>query len=1669
FIYLVLEGEDGRPQFLDDINILVTVGDITYPYVTSSYPLVINGLDAGEYTINAVSMGTDIYGSVRNDTEKFIVEKNHLTISASVSAPSVDAGEEVVFSNIITAPERTVTAGTVTYYIDGEPIEGDRLSNLTPGSHYLVAKYSDDINFYDAASEEVIFNVVGTIDYVIDAPEVTYPADATISFQSSVPGRYTLSVNDIDYFIVVESAGQIIDIVIPGLNAGSYDIALKANIENYYPIDLANAYTLVVKPVETELVISPKEDETVYYGDVANITVSITEGATGTITYYVDGVEKDTIDIRNEFGISGLSGGEHTVVAEYSGNENYKAVNSTAITITVNPLSPTLTVTTQKIRYGQNATISIGLAGLNDEKLDGVVKVTIDGKEYNVTVSEGVGTLTVSGLNLNTVGYPITAEFAGNDNYTSAINDTEEQEVNPFVPLIEVMPIEIIYGEDAVVNITLTGVNGEKLDGNVYVQLDISPFGEYQNVTVTDGVGKFTAIGLNAGTYALKGYFLAGGNYGYASFVKDDAINVIKSNSSIELKANATDIEYGETVSISAELLCGDVTGEILYYVDERMYEGYTIEGLDLDELGAGEHIVSVRYLGDENYNPSDYDSLTITVSKSTPTIECTVSSNNITYGESVELSSTLSPIAVTGKVIYYLDGEAVNGTTLSGLAVGKHNVVAKYPGDDNFNAVESNTVTITVKKAIPDITVTSEPVKYPNDAVVNFALTGINGTALPGTTIRVTVNGVTYAVVTDEEGKASLTLKGLDADEYPIEAVSVATDLYESASDNTANVVVEKGSLLVTAHASDAYPYVGDEVVFTYTLSATQGGLTGGTVTYYVDGVAIDGDRLSNLTDGTHILVANYTNDPNYKDAVSLPVTIHVLERAVVVSIECDPVAYPNNGTITLTASAAGNYTVIVGEQSHDVEVAAGGGSVTISVAKMNVGTYDVEVKNSDGFVERFEDAYTVIPGNITYTLEAPTVTYPENVILYFGASAMGEYIININGTEKTVTIWGNEIQGIDIGILDAGVYDIGLRAIIDNYNPIDIAKETTLTVLKAETEFTISPKEGETVYYGAVANLTVSLTEGATGTITYYVDGVEKATIDVANEFGIAGLGVGEHTVTAKYNGDKNHLANESTTTITVNKIPLTINIEGHTVSYPNDARVLVDVYGPKGVGLDGITVLVTVNNVTYVVETGASDLGTPLIIKGLDAGEYPITAVSIENDNYQAATYAGDAKVVVNRGDTTITVFAANQTIKYGETTEVSSVLSPGDATGDVTYYVDEASIEGTTVSGLDVGVHTVVAIYDGNKNYKDAWSDPIIITVIKATPTITINANATNITYGDFVDVWAEIPEIRGVVPVTYYVDGEAVEGNTSGKTLSVYDAGNLTVYVTFAGNEDFNPCESEKLTITINKADPTVTVFPNQTTIKYGETIKLEAMVVPDDPSAVVTYYVDGEAIEGDIVSGLGVGTHAVVAKYQGNKNYNAAESETVNITVNKAIPNITVTSEPVNYPNDAALNIALTAVNGTAIPGTTIRVTVNGVTYAVVTDEEGKASLTLKGLTVNEYPIEAVSVATDLYESASDNTANVVVEKGSLLVTAHVSDAYPYVGDVVVFTYALSATQGGLTGGTVTYYVDGVAIDGDRLSNLTAGYHNVFAKYTGDPNFNDAESDSIVFRVFEHA
>ena len=908
----------------------------------------------------------------------------------------------------------------------------------------------------------------------------------------------------------------------------------------------------------------------------------------------------------------------------------------------------------------------------------------------------------------------------------------------------------------------------------------------------------------------------------------------------------------------------------------------------EIQNLTAGNKTVAVDYAGDNNYT-GNHTTANFTVSKVTPEISVTVSDAKV--GDKVVIEVT-APKDVTRPVLvdiggkgYYVNITDGKGTLeLDDLTSGNYDVTAKYLGDDKYESAngtdsfEVEKVPSTISVDVDDITVGDKAiitVKVPKDATGN---------------VTVTVDGKDYTVPV-ADGKGTLVIPGLKAQNYTVDAVYNGDDKYESSNNSTEFEVskVQTDDLKVIDQGNGTVVVVVPDNA-TGTVSIKVGdNVYNATVE---NGVATI--NLDNETPGTHDIEVTYSGDENHT-AANTNSTATIPKITTPISVDVDDCKVGDTAVVTVSVpeDATGNVTIEVDGVKYTSEIKDGkavfevpaltDGTKTIAVDYPGDDTYAGNHTTANFTVSKREsEVSAVINDNNVGDNVTVTVTVPKD--------ATGQVLIDIDGVGYYVNVT-NGTGTVEIPRIPSGVYNVNLTYTGDDkYLPS--SNSTSFKVSKVES-FVI-PK-AQDIYVGDNEEITLLVPDDATGTVTVVIDGKEyefdldEETLsapegddvyDVAVSKGngklvVSGLPRGEYTVSVRYNGDDKYLPSTNTTTFKVLRKSSSMDITDL-----GNGTVVVDL--PEDA--EG-TVTIKVGNNTYnaTVENGKAIVD----LSGETPGTHDIEVIYSGDDTHSPETE--DSKVTIPKHDTPITVEVDDCNV--GDAAVVTVTL-PDGATGNVTIEINGKSYNAEikdgkvifNVTGLKEGNKTVAVRYDGDKNYVgNSTTGQFVVSKCPST----VSATGRDIIVGKDEVIIVTVPKdatgrvLVDINGVGYY--GTIVNGKAK-VIIPELPSGKYTAKVTYEGDDKYLP-STTTTKFTVTKAKTPIKATGDD--ISQGDDATV-VVKVPSDATGTVTITVDGKKYTEPVkdgkavftIPGLTKGDHEVTASYSGDKKYEANDTIT---------------------------------------------------------------------------------------------------------------------------------------------------------------------------------------------
>lgn len=321
---------------------------------------------------------------------------------------------------------------------------------------------------------------------------------------------------------------------------------------------------------------------------------------------------------------------------------------------------------------------------------------------------------------------------------------------------------------------------------------------------------------------------------------------------------------------------------------------------------------------------------------------------------------------------------------------------------------------------------------------------------------------------------------------------------------------------------------------------------------------------------------------------------------------------------------------------------------------------------------------------------------------------------------------------------------------------------------------------------------------------------------------------------------------------------------------------------------------------DNVFYKTEETTE---SSLTLQNLAAGEYLANVkivASVENCGSVEKDFTAGETLIVSRADISgITVTGVTMT--YGDKTAKIGISGSGLREGDVvTYGTDGATfpLQNVDLSALDCGEYDYFVRVERGDNYNPYTSGKITVTINKATVSATVTPDDDTLTYGD------NLPSLTATINgETYTIESgkyelhlgmTSITGNVA-NNVGTYNIENVDISVLRAKYPEKN--YDIKLTtvgtITINKANLTVTVSLDKTELTYGDelpkiTYTFSGLKLSDKES-------DFTRTETEFAEKLDAGTYTASVTLSGEKTkfYNITVN-TVEFKVNKRPATITI-------------------------------------------------------------------------------------------------------------------------------------------------------------------------------
>ena len=538
---------------------------------------------------------------------------------------------------------------------------------------------------------------------------------------------------------------------------------------------------------------------------------------------------------------------------------------------------------------------------------------------------------------------------------------------------------------------------------------------------------------------------------------------------------------------------------------------------------------------------------------------------------------------------------------------------------------------------------------------------------------------------------------------------------------------------------------------------------------------------------------------------------------------------------------------------------------------------------------------------------------------------------------------------------------------------------------------------------------------------------------------------------------------------------------------------------------------------DNVFYKTEETTE---SSLTLQNLAAGEYLATVkivASIENCGSVGKDFSADETLIVSRADisgikvTGVTMTYGDKTAKIG----ISGLL----ADDVVTYGTDNTTfpLQNVDLSALDCGEYDYFVRVERGDNYNPYTSGKITVKINKAEVTATVTPKSDKLTYGD------NLPSLTAAINgETYTIESgkyelhlgmTSITGNVA-NNVGTYNIENVDISVLYKNYPDKNyEINVETVgTITINKANLTVTVKSDKTELTYGDelpkiTYKFDGLKLSDKES-------DFTRTETEFAEKLDVGTYTASVTLSGEKTkfyeitVNAADftviQKAATITINEIkdivygdkVPDLSASVKDVldgdslsytletNYTVGARIgeytasvvfnaaenkNYAITTTGTTFNVGTTdLTIKLNntatvavGKTYKVEAEHLEKIGL-VAGDTVTRYVTITKDVAGTYYADDFDKSNLVVTNADCYVISYEMSVTF------IEVTFAIDFADVTLTYDGQPHGVLVTKTDASKNYTITYGTTENDCTLNNSPEYTNAGTYKIYFKVVDN-
>ncbi|MHC3778129.1 Ig-like domain-containing protein [Enterobacter hormaechei] len=1599
-----------------------------------------NSASAGrEYSVDATAPSVTINTIATDDILNASEAQSDLAISGTSTA---EAGQTVIVS--LNGKDYTTTVSANGSWTLNVPAAD--LAGLTDGSVTVTASVSDKAG--NPASVDHALTVDVTVpavtihtvagDDVINVAEHNQAQIISGSATGAAAGdKVTVTIGGQTYTTVLDAAGNwsvgVPANVISGLSDGTATVSVSVTdaagntgsgthnvtVDTGLPSVSFNAISddNVLNAVEKGQDLSVS-GTSANLAEGTQVTVTL-NGKNYTATTAADGTWSLTVPAADLTGLGQASYTLNATATNGVGNSVSSSANllvDTALpTVTINTVAGDNVINAAEVAAGQTLSGTVANAEAGN-----TVTVTIGGYSYTATVQNNLS------WSVNVPSDVLTALGNGSLSVTATVTNghgntgTGEREIAIDANLPG-LRVDTVAGDDVVntiehaQNLIVSGTSDGLAPGTA---LTVTVNGkDYAATVLADGTWRAAIPSTDVSAWpegtvkiSVTGDSAAGNPITIShdvtvdlatvaisinALATDDVINAAEKGADLVLSGVTTNVEAGQTVTISLNGRIYTTT------VDDSGNWTYTVPSADLAGLKDGDASVQVSVINVNGNSASAGREYSVDATAPSVTI------NTIATDDILNASEAQSDLAISGTstaeagqtVTVSLNGKdytttvSANGSwtlnvpaaDLAGLSDGSVTVTASV--SDKAGNPASADHALTVDVTVPAVTIHT----VAGDDVINVAehnqaqiISGSATGAAAGDKVTVTIGGQTYTTVLDAAGNWSVgvpanVISGL-SDGTATVSVSV-TDAAGNTGSGTHNVTVDTGLPSVSFNAiSDDNVLNAVEKGQDLSVSGTSANLAEGTqVTVTLNGknytatTAADGTWSLTVpaADLTGLGQASYTLNATATNGVgnSVSNTANLLVDTALPTVTINTIAGDN--VINAAEVAAGQTLsgkVANAEAGNTVTVTIGGNTYTATVQSdltwsVNVPesvltalgngdlTVSATVTNGHGNMGTGERDVTIdasLPGLRVNTVAGDdvinSIEHGQNLIVSGtsdGLAAGTTLTVTVNGKTYAASVladgsWTAAIPAADVGALAAGTMTVTVAGQSTAGNPVSISHDVTVDL--AAVAISIDAIATDDVINAAEKGVDLVLS-GSTSNVE------ENQTVTVT---------FGGKTYTAKVDADGNWTA-------TVPSADLAGLKDG-------DASVQVSVTNAHGnsasagreYSVDATAPTVTIDTVAGDNVINGSEAAAGVAISGTTTAEVGQTVtVTLGGNSYTAQVQQGGVWSV-NVPGTDLSALADNGYTVQASVSDAAG--NPGSAGKAITFDTTPPTVSFNVVAGDDVinsVEHGQAQIVSGTATGASV-GDKVVITIGSNQYTTTVDASG-KWSVGVPASVISALTD--GTVTLSATITDSAGNSSTQTHDVVVNTASVALTVNTLSGDDVINAAEAGA-SLVINGSSAQ---FASGTQVTINLNGKSYTATIQSDGSWTTT------------VPAADVGTLADGASYQvsvsAQDSAGNSASATHTISVDTSAPVISVnTLSGDDVLNAAEAQQALTVQgSSSAEAGQTVTVTLGGKTYTALVANDGTWTMDVPAVDLAALSQGALTVTASVNDKAGNS------------------------------------------------------------------------------------------------